>query len=123
MCKDYSNFIIKKLKKYSLRDFEIGKTMEFHIKRSGKQVEDIKKEILNKKNLRIAIKQEISGETRYNLYFVYNKRKGIKYTITFRGNKIRLITTIPLGRKTLKKLEKQLKRKFKKENVFNIPWK
>jgi len=120
MCKNYLNFIKKEVKKYSQEKIELGKTAEFHIKRGGKSLSEIKDEILNCNFLKAVSKEEISGEVRYTLYFIYTKRRGIRYTITFRGNKLRLITTIPLGRRTLQKVEKKLKKTFKKEDPLGL---
>ncbi|MCK5624316.1 hypothetical protein KAI04_00560 [Candidatus Pacearchaeota archaeon] len=120
MCKNYIDFINKEFKKCSAEEIEIGKTAEFHIKRGRKSLSEIKKELLNCNSLKVANKEKISGETRYTLYFIYTRRKGTRYTITFRGEKIRLITTIPLGKKSIQKAEKKLKKTFKKTNPFNL---
>ena len=115
---DYTDFLKEKLKEYNIETFEIGKTAEFHIKRAKKEISLIKEEIINMKFLKLVTKEKISGEIRYNLYFVYSKKKGMKYTITLRNKNIRLITTIPLGRRTLRKTGNKLKKTFKKESPF-----
>lgn len=119
MCKDYLILIKEKFKAYSEQDFEVGKTAEFHISRGGKTISEIKKEILSCKFLKAVNKEEKSGEERYTLYFIYNKRKGMRYTITLRGKNIRLITTIPMGSKTIQKADRTLKKKFKKMNLLD----
>ena len=64
-------------------------------------------DILNCDNLSFTNKQIKSGETRYALFFIYNKKEDRKYIITFREPKLRVITAFPLGRKTLKKYRKK----------------
>jgi hypothetical protein len=120
MSENYTDFIKKEFEKYSEEDFDIGKTAEFHISRGGKSISDIKKELLNCKFLKAVSREDISGEERYILYHIYNKRRGIKYIITFRNKRIRLITTIPLGRRTILKAEKILEKRFKKINPFDL---
>ncbi len=108
--KDYSEEIKKLIEKFKEKGFEYGKTKEYLEFRNGCSIEDIEKELLEQKDLRFTEKQIKEGEKRYKLYYVYNKRKGRAYVITFR-NKIRIITIYPLGPGTLNKYNKA---RFKK---------
>ena len=57
-------------------------------------------------NLEHIEKQEKSGETRFVLFFVHTKRKGIEYVLTFK-DKIVIITAFPLGKRTLIRYRKK----------------
>ena len=107
MEEDYSIELKELLKRYSKEEIEFGKPEKFILPRIKATKEEIQEEILNCDNLSFVQKQEKDGEIRYALFFVYNKRKGRQYIITFRDNKIRMITVFPLGRKTLRKYKKK----------------
>jgi len=111
MGKDYSNEVKTLLNSFKERGFEFGKPMKLLNFKSGLFENEMKEELFNFDYLVFTEKQDRSKEIRYALYFVYNKRKGRVFVITFR-NKIRIITIYPLGQKTLKKY---YKRKFKKD--------
>ena len=107
MKEDYSDEVKNFIKKYTQYDFEYGKDLKFLTKRMGATQEEINNEILNCDNLSFANKQIKDSETRYALFFIYNKKEGRKYIITFREQKLRIITAFPLGRKTLKRYRKK----------------
>lgn len=104
------------IKKFTKNDFEFGKPMELLSFIGGLAEEEMKNEILNYRNLKFVAKQNVKGETRYVLYFVYSKKRGRAYVITFR-DRIRIITVFPLGRTTLKRYKR---RKFKNNKKLMI---
>ncbi len=120
MCKDYKNYLIKEIKKYKKEEIKFGKTLKFHMGRMGISKEEIKKEIFDFRKYLFGIKQEISGEIRYNLYIFRKKRRWERYVITFRKNKIRIITSIPIGNRTIKKVKKNYLKKFKKNLCVDL---
>ncbi len=107
MVKDYSEEVKKLIKKYKKEDIVFGKEIDFLLKRIGISREEIEKEILDCKNLSLTEKQVKEGEIRYALFFIYSKRKGRQYIITFREKELRVITIFPLGRKTIKRYKKK----------------
>ena len=111
MVKDYSEEVKKILNDFVKKGFEFGKPLKLLSFKSGLTEEEIKKEIYNFDYLIFTDKQN-GDEIRYALYFVYNKKKGRVFVITFR-DKVRIITIYPLGQNSLKKYHK---RKFKKDN-------
>jgi len=70
--------------------------------------QEIEEEIINCKNLSFTEKQVKDNEIRYALFFIYTKRRGRKYIITFRNGGIRIITIFPLGRKTIRSTRKNV---------------
>lgn len=90
------------IKKYKREDIEFGKPMNIISHDIHLTEEQIKDELFSLKDITCTAKQNVSGEIRYVIYFVYGKVKGRAYTLTFR-NKIRVITVIPLGKRTLRK--------------------
>lgn len=107
MKKDCSEEVKKLTERYKKEDIIFGKSLDFLLYRIKVGKEDIENEILSCNNLSFAQKQVKDGETRYALFFIYSKRKGRKYIITFRNNNLRIITIFPLGRKTLKRYRKK----------------
>lgn len=107
MIKDYSKEVKDLVKKYKKENIEYGKPFDFLLKRVKANKEEVEEEILGCKNLSLTQKQTKDREIRYALFFVYSKRKGRQYVITFRENKIRIITIFPLGRKTIKRYNKK----------------
>ncbi len=107
MVKDYSNEVKILIKRYRKEDIEYGKGLDFLIRRLNTKKEEIDNDILNCNNLSLTEKQLKNGEIRYALFFMYSRRKGRKYVITFRESKLRIITIIPLGKKTLKRYRKK----------------
>ena len=96
----------KLLKKYSKEDIVFGKKENYILQRINATKEEVIKELLSHENLEFVEKQERSDETRYALFFVYSRRSGRVYVITL-GDKLRIITAYPLGKKTLSKYHKR----------------
>lgn len=100
--KEVKNLIAK----YSKEDIIFGKRENYILERINATKEEIIKELLSPENLKFVEKQERDNETRYALFFVYSKRSGRVYVITFR-DKLRVITAYPLGKKTLFRYNKK----------------
>jgi len=107
--KNYAEKLKEFISEYKEKGFEWGKPVDYLEFRNGCSEEDMKKEIIDYKNVEFVEKQKEQGETRYKLYFVYSSKKGRVYVLKF-TEKIRVITVYPIGRRTLK----NYKRKFKK---------
>ncbi|MBT4651761.1 hypothetical protein HOC13_04550 [Candidatus Woesearchaeota archaeon] len=119
--KDPRNFILKEIKRYKRENIYFGKTFEI-VKKQHSDIpsERILKNILIEgKNLEFAEIQEISKETRYTLYFVFSEKNGIRYSLTFRDKKVRIITVHKIGKRTLKKY---YKKRFKKLGGIKKIW-
>lgn len=110
MSQDYSKEAKDKIDKLKKEGFEFGKSEKYLTHRVGISFKEMQKELEDCKDLVFTDKHKINGEIRYTLYFIYSKRKGRAYAITFR-DKIRVITAFPLGRRTLNRYNKQ---RFKK---------
>ena len=106
MLKDYSEEVKGLLKRFYERGFEFGKSEEYLKHRTGASFGEMAEELKNCKFLKFTERREAEGEKRYTLYFVYNKRSGRAYAITFR-DKIRVITAFPLGHRTLIKYNRK----------------
>ena len=104
---NYSYEIKELIKGYKKEDIEYGKKLDFLIKRLKTDEKDITNEILDCNNLSYTEKQSRNNEIRYALFFIYSRKKGRKYVVTFRDSKLRIITAIPLGRRTLKRYRKK----------------
>lgn len=102
---DYSEEVKRLIKEFKEKGFEYGKPKDYLEFRNGCSIEDLEKELLEQKDLKFTERQIREGEKRYKLYYVYNKRKGRVYVITFRS-KIRIITIYTLGPGTLNKYNK-----------------
>jgi uncharacterized DUF497 family protein len=107
---DYSEELKQLIKKYKEKGFEYGKPKDYLEFRNGCSIEEMEKELLSLDDLKFTEKQIKEGEKRYKLYFIYTKKKGRAYAVTFR-EKIRIITIYPLGPGTLNKYPQT---KFKK---------
>ena len=107
MTEDYSKEVRRIIEKYKKENIIFGKEIDFLLKRNEVSREEIIGEILSCKNLFLTEKQVKDGETRYVLFFIYSKRKGRQYVITFRDKELRIITIFPLGRKTIKRYQKK----------------
>ncbi len=105
--KDYSKEVIELIKRYRKENIIFGKAWDFLYRRVKISEEEVKKEILNCKNLAFAEEQIKNGEKRYALFFIYGGKRGRKYVINFRCFQIRIITIIPLGRTTIKRYRKK----------------
>ncbi len=104
---NYSNEVKELIKKYKKEDIVFGKPLDFLVSRVKSTKEKIEDEILSCDNLTFTEKQIKDDEIRYSLFFIYSKKKGRKYSITFRDSTLRVITIFPLGRRTLKKYRKK----------------
>lgn len=104
---DYSGEVKELIRKYKKEQIVFGKTLDFISARIKISKEEIEEEILNCNSLVFTEKQTKNDEERYALYFVYSRKRGRKYVITFRDNVLRIITIFNLGRKTLKKYVKK----------------
>lgn len=110
MVKNYSKEVKNLLNKFITKGFEFGKPIRLLSFKSGLTKQEIIKEIFNFDYLGFTEKQNIADEIRYVLYFVYSRKRGRAFVITFR-RKIRIITIFTLGSHTLRKY---YKKKFKK---------
>ena len=106
MTKDYSEELKELIDKYKEKGFRYAKPIQFLLERISDTKENIERELLDSRDLKLCEKQERKGETRYTLYYVYSNRKGRVYAITFE-DKIVIITIFPIGKKTLKKYKKK----------------
>ncbi len=112
MVEDCSKEVKKLLSNFKQKGIEFGKPIKLlSFKSGGLTEEQIEEELFNFDFLKLSYKQNRNDEARYILYFVYTKKFGRAFVITFR-EKIRIITIFPLGKHTLKKYYKN---KFKKE--------
>ncbi|MEK6833610.1 MAG: hypothetical protein AABY32_06205 [Nanoarchaeota archaeon] len=107
MKRDYSNEIKEMIRQYKKESIEYGKDLNLFLRRLKVTKEEIDEEILKCDSLSFTEKQIKENEIRYALFFVYSKRKGRKYVITFREPRLRIITTFPLGKRTLRKYRKK----------------
>ena len=107
MIKDYSEEVKNLTKKHERKDIVFGKNIDFLLKRTEISKEEIEDEIMKCENLSFTKKQVKDGEIRYALFFIYSKKRGRQYIITFRDKELRIITIFPLGSKTLKKYRKK----------------
>jgi len=103
---DYLEEVKEIIKKYQKEDIQYGKPIEFILSRINTTKNIIEREIFNFENLEFIEKQYRKGEIRYVLYFIYSKKRGRVYVITFNG-KLTIITIYPLGKKTLRKYHKK----------------
>lgn len=114
MRKDWSDFIKVKIKEYDLSRiiFTKQKLLNWLAARNDCSIEDMKKEILNPKSLVFADKQTIDfegqKEDRYRCYFIYSNTRGRFYILNF-NSFIKVITAVPLGRRTLRRYKKRFK--------------
>ena len=92
MEKDYSKEVKEIIKKYKKEDIVFGKPADSLISRIKSNRQEIESEILSCANLSLTKKQEKDGEIRYKLFFVYSRKKGREYVITFRDDNLRIIT-------------------------------
>ena len=111
--KDFSEEVKNKLKLYNIKNILFTKkNPNLIFKRINKSEEEIKTEILNSIGLKFTHKQEalFNGlkEIRYACYHIFSNSKGVCYIINF-NHQIKVITAIPLGRKTLNRYRKRFK--------------
>lgn len=111
--KDFSEELKNKVKLYDKNGVVFTKNNpELIFKRINRSEEEIKEEILNSIGLVFVDKQEIEfkgiKEIRYACYHIHSNSKGRCYILNF-NHEIKVITAIPLGRKTLNKYRKRFK--------------
>ncbi len=99
---------MENLRKYKVKDIVFTKKgieEQLTIRRLTK--EEIIENLTNQKRLVFADKQERTfqgkKDTRYNCYFLFSKSKAHRYVLSF-NDKLKVLTAIPLGRKTLNKM-------------------
>jgi hypothetical protein len=110
MTKDYTEEVKKLVKKYNKEDIEYHKPLKYLCQRNSLTQEEIEEAIMSCKGISLTELQEKPYETRYALFFVYNKRKGKCFVLTF-DDKITVVTIYPMGRKTILRYKKK---RFKK---------
>lgn len=105
---NYKQEVLDYLKRYKIDDVVFTKKdieEQLTIRRLTK--EEIVKNLLNPKRLVFAEKQEreFKGkkDIRYNCYFLFSKSRAHRYVLSF-NDKLKVITAIPLGRKTLNRM-------------------
>ncbi len=106
--KNYKQEVLEQLNKYKNRDITFTKKdIEEQLKIRRLTKDEIIENLLNPKKLVFAKKQErdFQGkkDVRYDLYFLFSKSKAHRYILSF-NDKLKIITVIPLGRKTLNKM-------------------
>lgn len=106
MKKDYSEEIKKIISELKSKEVEFRKSEDYLLNRINATKKEIEEELSNLNNLEFVEKQERNDEIRYALFFVYSRRKGRVYVLTFK-DKIVLVTAFPIGRNTLKKYNKK----------------
>jgi|SRR3989344_2164559 len=107
MEKDYSEEVKAIIKTYNKENIVFGKDIDLLLKRVEASKEQIEEEIMSCNSLSFVKKQVKDNEIRYALFFIYGKKKGRQYVITFRNRELRIITVFTLGKKTLKKYSKK----------------
>jgi len=108
--KNYSEEMRELINRYKAKGFEYGKPISYLEFRNGCSKEEWEKELLELKELEFTEQQINENEKRYKLYFVYSRKSGRVYVLTFR-EKIRIISIYPLGKSTVKRYHQV---KFKK---------
>ena len=108
-CKKNYSKEVKEFIKSCDKEIVFGKPLELLCWRNRCTLEDIKEDLFKREANYVHL-QNRDNETRYILYHIYSEKKGRAYVITFRGNKIRVITIYPIGTKTLIRYKK---RRFK----------
>jgi len=106
--KNYKQEVLEQLKRYKLSDILFTKKgIEEQLKIRRLTKDGIIENLLNPKKLVFADRQErdFQGkkDVRYNCYFLFSKSKAHRYVLSF-NDKLKVITSIPLGRKTLNKM-------------------
>ena len=94
------------IQKYKEQGIRYGKSPDFLLKRINASEEEVKMELSSLINLEHVEKQVKGGETRYVLFFVYDRKKGRQYVLAFK-DKLVVITVFPLGKRTLLRYRKK----------------
>lgn len=105
---NYKEEVLGYLKKYKAEDIVFPKKgFDDQLAIRNITKEEITNNLISPKMFVFAEKQEreFQGrkETRHNCYFLFSKSKSHRYVIKF-NDKLKVITAIPLGRKTLNKM-------------------
>ena len=112
MVKDHSEYIRKKVKRYSSVEFTKINLLSWLEKRNKCTLAEMKGEVLSAQKLVFTEKQKISfegkKEERYKCYFVYSGSKGRCYILRF-NKTLKIITVFPIGRITLRRYKKRFK--------------
>ena len=103
MTRDYSEEVKRLIKKYKEKGFRYAKPSDFLLERIGASKEEIEKEIITYDNLEFCEKQTKKAETRYVLYFIYSKKRGRVYVLTFE-DKIVMVTGLSHWKKNTQKI-------------------
>lgn len=113
MCKDYSQEVIKLIKKFMDNSWEFGKSEEIisHDFPQRLTYDEIKRILSSLKNPEFTHREKRDNEYRYTIYTKDSKYSGKTFVITFRNKNIRVITAFPMGRKTYIKYNRK---KFKR---------
>ena len=104
---DFSEQVKELIGKYEKEQIKFAKNKEILLKRIKASESEVKEEILGCENLEYTEKQKKDNEARYVLFFVYSKKRGRIYVLTFSGSELIIITTFPMGRKTLIRYRKK----------------
>ena len=104
---NYKDEVLNYLKKYNIEDVVFPKSgIEQQLSTRRISKEEINNNLMNPKYLIFAERQEREfhgkKEVRHNCYFLFSKSKAHRYVLVF-NDKLKVITAIPLGRKTLNK--------------------
>jgi len=104
---NYKEEVINQLKRYSADHIVFTKKdIDEQLKVRRLTKDEIIHNIINPKNLIFAQKQEREfrgqKETRFNCYFLFSRSRAHRYVLKFE-DKLKVITAIPIGRKTLNK--------------------
>ena len=108
---DYYYELKKLIKIYKRGEIDFGKNKQYILERINATQKEIEDELYSLNSLEFIEKQIRKKEVRYALFYVYSKRKGRVYVLTFR-EKIRIITAYPLGTKTMMKYNRKRFIKF-----------
>lgn len=107
MEKDFSEEIKEFLKKHKGKNIRFAKDKSLLFERIKATEREVEEEIFNCRGLEYTEKQEKEGEIRYALFFVYSKKRGRIYILTFSENELIIITAFPMGRRTLRRYTKK----------------
>lgn len=104
--KDYAEEFRSLIEGLEEKEIIFGKNERYVLDRIGATKSEVRDDLFSWKDLEFVEKQRRGEETRYVLFFVYSKKRGRVYAVTFRKS-LRIITAYPIGRKTLAKYGKR----------------